>query len=93
MPAAISIHAVDVATCRMARGLHVQLDRHDDLHTRIAEGRIGAYEVPLHIGAFFAQTPRFLGIVAFRFRVFDAARQYHPPIKLTPWHFSLYRAA
>lgn len=57
----------------------------------------GEHEVLLHVGAFLAATgseaPPFLGIVPFRFRVFDVAQHYHLPIKFTPFGYSLYRGA
>lgn len=57
----------------------------------------GEHEVSMEIGAFLAATgsdaPPFLGIVPFRFRVFDAAQHYHLPIKFTPFGYSLYRGA
>jgi len=57
----------------------------------------GDYEVLMEIGAFLAATgsdaPPFLGVVPFRFRVFDAAQHYHLPIKFTPFGYSLYRGA
>jgi 5-hydroxyisourate hydrolase len=113
MAGGISVHAVDVASGRVARGLFVRLTRveADGTQSTVAEGHIGqtgtldhpvttgegvtegTYELLLHIGDFFAQSPRFLDIVPFRFRVFDAAQHYHLPIKFTPWGFSLYRGA
>ena len=113
MAGGISVHAVDVASGRVARGLFVRIERLDANGARetLAEGRIGAngtldhpitngedvtegtYELTLHIGDFFAQSPRFLDTVPFRFRVFDAAQHYHLPVKFTPWGFSLYRGA
>lgn len=115
MAGGISVHAVDVASGRVARGLLVRIDRLEEGGTRrrIAEGRIGAngtldhpvtagegvaegtHEVLFHVGDFFsgAAPHRFLDVVPFRFRVFDAAQHYHLPIKFTPWGFSLYRGA
>ncbi len=57
----------------------------------------GEHEVLLDVGGFLEATgseaPPFLGIVPFRFRVFDVAQHYHLPIKFTPFGYSLYRGA
>lgn len=57
----------------------------------------GVHELLLDIGGFHdatgAAAPPFLGIVPFRFTVFDVAQHYHLPIKFTPFGYSLYRGA
>jgi 5-hydroxyisourate hydrolase len=57
----------------------------------------GEHEVVFDIGGFLAATGsearEFLGLVPFRFRVFDVAQHYHLPIKFTPFGYSLYRGA
>lgn len=57
----------------------------------------GEHEVLMEIGAFLAATgsdaPPFLGVVPFRFHVFDITQHYHLPIKFTPFGYSLYRGA
>jgi 5-hydroxyisourate hydrolase len=70
------------------------------LHHPVAQGagvEPGEHEVLLHIGAFHEatgeETPRFLDLVPFRFRVFDVAQHYHLPIKFTPFGYSLFRGA
>jgi 5-hydroxyisourate hydrolase len=117
MAGGISVHAVDVARGRVARGLRVRIERiaPSGAHITIADGIIGAdglldhpiargeavqaceHEVLLHVGEFFAasglDTPGFLGVVPFRFRVFDLAQHYHLPVKFTPFGFSIYRGA
>jgi 5-hydroxyisourate hydrolase len=57
----------------------------------------GAYEVLLHVGAFYARAGfalpavPFLDVATFRFGVADAEAHYHLPFKLTPWGYSCFR--
>ncbi len=57
----------------------------------------GEHEAVFDVGGFYAATghdaPGFLGLVPFRFVVFDVAQHYHLPLKFTPFGFSLYRGA
>lgn len=59
--------------------------------------RAGVHEALLDIGGFLAatgaQTAPFLGLVPFRFNVFDVAQHYHLPIKFTPYGYSIWRGA
>ncbi|HLX29998.1 MAG TPA: hydroxyisourate hydrolase [Casimicrobiaceae bacterium] len=64
------------------------------LSTRFAPG---AYEVQLHVGAFYARAGfalpavPFLDVATFRFGIADPAQHYHLPFKLTPWGYSCFR--
>jgi len=57
----------------------------------------GAYEVLLHVGAFYARAGfalpavPFLDVASFRFGIDDPAQHYHLPFKLTPWGYSCFR--
>jgi 5-hydroxyisourate hydrolase len=57
----------------------------------------GVHEVLLDVGGFLAATggdsTPFLGVVPFRFNVFDVTQHYHLPIKLTPYGYSIWRGA
>jgi 5-hydroxyisourate hydrolase len=59
--------------------------------------REGVHEALLDIGGFHAATGAevspFLGVVPFRFNVFDVAQHYHLPIKFTPYGYSIWRGA
>ncbi|HJU22404.1 MAG TPA: hydroxyisourate hydrolase [Casimicrobiaceae bacterium] len=57
----------------------------------------GAYDVLLHVGAFYARAGfalpvvPFLDVAMFRFGIADAEQHYHLPFKLTPWGYSCFR--
>jgi 5-hydroxyisourate hydrolase len=57
----------------------------------------GAYEVLLHVGAFYARAGfalpavPFLDVATFRFGIADPEQHYHLPFKLTPWGYSCFR--
>jgi hydroxyisourate hydrolase len=56
----------------------------------------GVYELVFHIGAYFRSTPAgesFYDTVPIRFRVSDAADNYHVPLLVTPWSYSTYRGS
>jgi 5-hydroxyisourate hydrolase len=57
----------------------------------------GAYEVLLHVGAFYRAAGvalpavPFLDVATYRFGIADPALHYHLPFKLTPWGYSCFR--
>ena len=65
----------------------------DDVH-KLA---IGMYDVVFSVGDYYRQAgfslpePAFLEDVPFRFGVSDSSADYHLPMKMSPWGFSLFR--
>jgi 5-hydroxyisourate hydrolase len=62
-----------------------------------AEGRVGAFELAFHFGAYFraqgaaTAEPPFLDVAPIRFAIADAKTHYHVPPPATPWSYSTYR--
>jgi 2-oxo-4-hydroxy-4-carboxy-5-ureidoimidazoline decarboxylase len=54
---------------------------------------IGQYELRFAVGDYFGgeAATRFLDVVPVRFAVADAEGQYHIPLRITPWTYTVYR--
>jgi len=54
---------------------------------------IGQYELRFAVGDYFGGDPatRFLDIVPIRFAVAEPEGQYHIPLRITPWTYTVYR--
>ncbi|MFM8656584.1 MAG: hydroxyisourate hydrolase [Chthoniobacterales bacterium] len=57
-----------------------------------AEIAAGEYELVFHVGAYFGEA-KFLDMVPVRFRIADAAQNYHVPLLCSPWSYSTYRGS
>lgn len=61
--------------------------------------RHGAYELRFHVAAYFRgfgailPEPPFLDIVPVRFGIADSSAQYHVPLLVSPFAFSIYRGS
>ncbi|HEY9086216.1 MAG TPA: hydroxyisourate hydrolase [Candidatus Tyrphobacter sp.] len=55
----------------------------------------GVYELIFSVGDYYAQqsTGAFYADVPVRFRIDDAAANYHVPLLLSPWGYSTYRGS
>ena len=105
----LSTHVLDTANGRPAAGMKIELRRvpSGDIIKALstnADGRTealvlgpdeikeGEYELAFHVGAYFGDT-KFLDVVPVRFRIADAAQNYHVPLLCTPWSYSTYRGS
>jgi 2-oxo-4-hydroxy-4-carboxy-5-ureidoimidazoline decarboxylase len=62
----------------------------------LIEGRpipIGQYELRFGVGDYFGGDPatRFLDVVPIRFAIAEPEGQYHIPLRVTPWTYTVYR--
>ncbi|AMU09026.1 TPA: hydroxyisourate hydrolase [Burkholderia cenocepacia] len=55
--------------------------------------RRGAFELRLHLGAYFKVADALTDIVPVRFAVTDPARHHHVPVACSPWYVSVYRGS
>lgn len=57
--------------------------------------RPGVYELTFQVAPYFAahQVAAFYDEITVRFRIEDAARNYHVPLLLSPWGYSTYRGS
>ena len=71
-------------------------------HEPLLEGREfkkGTYEITFDVAAYFAQTgatlsdPPFLDQIPIRFTVADPNNNYHVPLLVSPWAYSIYRGS
>ena len=105
----LSTHVLDTARGRPAAGMKIELRRVPSGElvktlTTNSEGRTdapvlgpeeigeGDYELSFHVGAYFGEV-KFLDVVPVRFRIADAAQNYHVPLLCTPWSYSTYRGS
>jgi 5-hydroxyisourate hydrolase len=105
----LSTHVLDTARGRPAAGMKIELRRmlSGELLktlTTNSDGRTdapvlgpeeigeGDYELCFHVGAYFGEG-KFLDVVPVRFRIADAAQNYHVPLLCTPWSYSTYRGS
>ena len=105
----LSTHVLDTANGRPAAGMRIELRRLPDGDTlktvsTNGDGRTdapllgpeeiveGEYELVFHVGAYFGEA-KFLDLVPVRFRIADAAQNYHVPLLCSPWSFSTYRGS
>ncbi len=105
----LSTHVLDTANGRPAAGMKIELRRlpSGDIIKALstnADGRTealvlgpeeikeGEYELAFHVGAYFGEK-KFLDVVPVRFRIADAAQNYHVPLLCTPWSYSTYRGS
>ena len=63
------------------------------------EFKKGTYEITFDVAAYFAQTgatlsdPPFLDQIPIRFTVADPNNNYHVPLLVSPWAYSIYRGS
>ena len=105
----LSTHVLDTANGRPAAGMKIELRRLPDGKTlktvsTNSDGRTdapllgpeeivkGEYELIFHVGAYFGEG-KFLDLVPVRFRIADAAQNYHVPLLCSPWSYSTYRGS
>ncbi len=105
----LSTHVLDTANGRPAAGMKIELRRLPDGGTlktvsTNSDGRTdapllgpeeiveGEYELVFHVGAYFGEA-KFLDVVPVRFRIADAAQNYHVPLLCSPWSYSTYRGS
>ena len=103
----LSTHVLDLLHGRPAAGMTVELRRGEIVLKTFAtnaDGRTdaplltgdalaaGEYELTFHVGEYFGENA-FLDRVPVRFRVSDAAANYHVPLLCTPWAYSTYRGS
>lgn len=57
----------------------------------------GEYELRFHVGAYFREhsvvevEPRFLNVISVRIAIADADQDYHVPLVVSPWSYTVYR--
>ncbi len=105
----LSTHVLDTANGRPAAGMKIELRRAPSGEviktlTTNNDGRTdepvlgpeeiveGDYELTFHVGAYFGEA-KFLDLVPVRFRIADAAQNYHVPLLCSPWSYSTYRGS
>ena len=105
----LSTHVLDTANGRPAAGMKIELRRMPSgesvkILTTNGDGRTdepvlgpeeiaaGEYELVFHVGAYFGGA-KFLDVVPVRFRIADAAQNYHVPLLCSPWSYSTYRGS
>ena len=105
----LSTHVLDTANGRPAAGMKIELRRipsGETIKTLTTnnDGRTdepvlgpdeitaGEYELVFHVGAYFGEAT-FLDVVPVRFRIADAAQNYHVPLLCSPWSYSTYRGS
>ncbi len=103
----LSTHVLDLLRGRPAAGMTIELRAADAVLKTVvtnADGRTdapllvddaltaGEYELTFHVGDYFGETA-FLDRVPVRFRIADAAANYHVPLLCTPWAYSTYRGS
>lgn len=105
----LTTHVLDTANGRPAAGMKIELRRlptgellkalttNDDGRTDVPalgpdEIAPGEYELAFHVGAYFGER-KFLDVVPVRFRISDAAQNYHVPLLCSPWSYSTYRGS
>lgn len=105
----LSTHVLDTMRGHPAGGMTIELRRlpggellkavltnHDGRTDEplLAPGEIiaGEYELSFHVGTYFGEN-QFLDVVPVRFRIHDAAANYHVPLLCTPWSYSTYRGS
>jgi len=64
--------------------------------SKLIDGRpipIGQYELRFAVGDYFGGDPaaRFLDVVPVRFAIAEPEGQYHIPLRITPWTYTVYR--
>lgn len=105
--ARLSTHVLDTSRGRPAAGMTVRLYRDSALLAEAktnADGRTaepllagdsiptGTYELIFSVGAYFGSSP-FLEDVVVRFRIADAAGNYHVPLLVSPYGYTTYRGS
>ena len=105
----LSTHVLDTANGRPAAGMKIELRRVPSGElvknlTTNSDGRTdepvlgpeeitaGEYELVFHVGAYFGEA-KFLDVIPVRFRIADAAQNYHVPLLCSPWSYSTYRGS
>ncbi len=109
MSGKLSTHVLDLTSGQPAAGLKIELralpsrDLLKSIFTN-QDGRtdepllaggaleVGEYELLFHVGDYFGERA-FLDQVPVRFRIADAAANYHVPLLCTPWAYSTYRGS
>jgi 5-hydroxyisourate hydrolase len=105
--ARISTHVLDLAAGRPAAGMRVELWRGGEMVCSVVtntDGRTdvplltgetletGSYELIFHAGEYLPDSS-FLEQIPIRFRVDDANGNYHVPLLLSPFGYSIYRGS
>lgn len=98
----LSTHVLDTVAGRPAAGVALELRRAGELVAeavtdgdgRHAFGEVeaGEYELVFGVGDHFG-TREFLDRIPVRFRITDAASNYHVPLLVSPWAYSTYRGS
>ena len=105
----LSTHVLDTARGCPAAGMKIELRRIPSGElvktlTTNSDGRTdapvlgpeeigeGDYELSFQVGAYFGEA-KFLDVVPVRFRIADAAQNYHVPLLCSPWSYSTYRGS
>lgn len=95
----IELHALGPGARELVATARSNADGRTDAALVEAGGlRAGTYELTFAVGAYLAATaatadPAFLDVVPVRFTVAEPDCDYHVPLLLTPWSYSVYRGS
>jgi 5-hydroxyisourate hydrolase len=105
--ARLSTHVLDTSRGKPAAGVAIRLYRDGELVASAAtdqDGRttepllsgdaviVGTYQLEFAVGAYFGSS-QFLDDVVVRFRIADAAANYHVPLLISPFGYTTYRGS
>lgn len=96
----IDLSMLDDDDYRLLKTLHTNSDgRTDELLLDAETMKAGQYELLFHVGVYFTESsttlkqPPFLDQVPVRFTIVDASQNYHVPLLVSPWSYSIYRGS